>query len=146
MSYFNQTDQNIRDTFEGVYFSPVLNWSNQTDQNIRDAFEGVFFSPVLNWSMLALYTLGLVSCAFLGLISWFEQSGQAGPYRTVINQLVSKSLNQVNFPDDFPLVLFLLLRSFDCFRSFFAIWDLAFLVFVRFWALYQCQCAKLRHF
>lgn len=40
-------------------------------------------------TLASLYIIGLISCFGLLLISWFERSGQAGPFRSVINQLVS---------------------------------------------------------
>ena len=36
----------------------------------------------------------MLSCFGLCLVAWFERSGQAGPYRTLINQLVSHKLEQ----------------------------------------------------
>ena len=44
-------------------------------------FEYVYSNPFLNCSMVAVYLLGVVSCFGLRLVSWLEQSGQAGPWR-----------------------------------------------------------------
>lgn len=61
----------------------------------KDIFEGVFSLWYVNWSMVLLYILGLISCALLVIVSWFEKSGQAGPFRTLANQLVSCQLDHV---------------------------------------------------
>ena len=58
-------------------------------------FEYVYSNPFLNCSMVAVYLLGVVSCFGLRLVSWFEQSGQAGPHRTLVNRLMSLTLDQV---------------------------------------------------
>ena len=41
-----------------------------------------------------IYSLGLLACVGLGMMIWFERSGQAGPYRTLVNQLVSYRIEQ----------------------------------------------------
>lgn len=71
--------------------------SNETVlDNEQDAFQGVFSLWYVNWLMVLLYLLGLISCALLVIVSWFEKSGQAGPFRTLANQLVSFQLDQVS--------------------------------------------------
>ena len=59
-------------------------------------FEYVYSNPFLNCSTIAVYLLGVVSCFGLRLVSWFEQSGQAGPHRTLVNRLMSLTLDQVS--------------------------------------------------
>ena len=59
-------------------------------------FEYVYSYPFLNYSMVPLYLLGVASCFGLKLVSWFEQSGQAGPHRTLVNRLMSLTLDQVS--------------------------------------------------
>ena len=59
-------------------------------------FEYVYSNPFLNCSMVPLYLLGVASCFGLRLVSWFEQSGQAGPHRTLVNRLMSLTLDQVS--------------------------------------------------
>ena len=59
-------------------------------------FEYVYSNPFLNYSMVPLYVLGVVSCFGLKLVSWFEKSGQAGPHRTLVNRLMSLTLDQVS--------------------------------------------------
>ena len=61
----------------------------------KDFFEGIYDNPFLNWSMISIYIVGLVGIFGLALVVWFERSGQAGPYRTLINQLVSYNITQV---------------------------------------------------
>ena len=65
----------------------------------QDLFEEVFDDDLLNWFLVTLYILGLVSCIGLIMISWFEKSGQAGTYRSLVNQLVSMRLDQVHLSD-----------------------------------------------
>ena len=72
-------------------FSPHDNFTQS-----HDDFEGMFSIQTVNWSMVILYTIGLVPCAGLGLVCWFERTGQAGPYRTLVNQLVTGCLEQVS--------------------------------------------------
>ena len=60
-----------------------------------DFFENVYSDPILNGCMIAVYLFGCIGCAGLGLVIWFERSGSAGPYRTLVNQLVSYNLLQV---------------------------------------------------
>ena len=59
-------------------------------------FEYLYSNPFLNCSMVAFYLLGVASCFGLRLVSWFEQSGQAGPHRTLVNRLMSLTLDQVS--------------------------------------------------
>ena len=53
-----------------------------------DFFQEIYSNPIINLSMIGIYSVGLISCAGLRLVSWFERSGQAGPYRTLVNQLM----------------------------------------------------------
>lgn len=62
----------------------------------KDVFKEVFSNEFLNWSLFVLYLLGLISCGLLIIVSWFEKTGQAGPFRTLANQLVSHQLDQVS--------------------------------------------------
>ncbi len=61
---------------------------SESRQDPEDAFANVYSNTALNWMMAMIYILGLVSCAGLGYISWFERTGQAGPFRTLLNQLL----------------------------------------------------------
>lgn len=60
-----------------------------------EAIEKIYSYTLINSTFVVLYLLGIFSCFGLALVIWFEKSGQAGPYRTVINQLVSCRLEQV---------------------------------------------------
>ena len=60
----------------------------------KDPFGIVYQNQSINIFCAIMYILGLLSCVGLGLVIWFERSGQAGPYRTLINQLVSHKLEQ----------------------------------------------------
>ena len=84
-------------------------------------FEYVYSNPFLNCSMVAVYLLGVVSCFGLRLVSWFEQSGQAGPHRTLVNRLMSRTLDQVSsvmlffFKNRAIIVCLLFSKSLACF-------------------------------
>ena len=69
------------------------------DQNATtqtDFFENVYSDPMVNGCMIAVYIFGFLGCAGLILVLWFERSGLAGPYRSVVNQLVSQNIVQVH--------------------------------------------------
>ena len=67
-----------------------------TEEVSNDYFESVYSNTILNTSMILIYILGLISCVGLRLVSWFERSGQAGPYRTLVNRLMSITLDEVS--------------------------------------------------
>ena len=75
-----------------IWLIEIMNISHVKNE---DHFKGVYEMPILNWSMIGIYLLGLISCTGLRLVSWFERSGQAGPYRTLVNQLMSITLDKV---------------------------------------------------
>ena len=88
VSYHTNTFYLINASFKTLNFSE--------SEEIVDDFEKVFANQTLNYTMLGLYFLGYFGCAGLLFLSWFERSGQAGPYRTLANRLVSYTLDQVN--------------------------------------------------
>ena len=61
-----------------------------------DDFKHVFESIWIKISVSIFTILGCLSCTGLGSISWFERSGEAGPFRTLINQLVTLALDQIS--------------------------------------------------
>ena len=71
---------------------PVLDHHNGTQ---KDFFENVYSDPMVNGCMIAIYIFGFLGCAGLILVLWFERSGLAGPYRSLVNQLVSQNIIQV---------------------------------------------------
>ena len=46
--------------------------------------------------MVIMYIIGLVGVIGILFIIWIERSGQAGPYRTLVNQLVTHNYQAVN--------------------------------------------------
>ena len=60
-----------------------------------DFFRGIYENQIVSWSMRITYFLGLFGCIALRFVIWFERSGQAGQFRTLVNQLVSFNLEQV---------------------------------------------------
>ena len=65
------------------------------DQPFVDDFSGVYANEYLNWGMSALYLSGLTSCSVLVMASWYERSGQAGPFRTLLNRIATLNIEQV---------------------------------------------------
>ena len=62
----------------------------------ENAFPGLYESPLIRSAMFMTYMVTLLGLSGLGFILWFERSGQAGQYRTVINQLISFNIDQVS--------------------------------------------------
>ena len=70
---------------------------NFTVEDEVDFFEQVYSEQILKWLMISFYLLGLVAIVGLGIVTWFERSGEAGPYRTLINRLTSYNIEMVIF-------------------------------------------------
>lgn len=63
----------------------------------EDFFVGVYNDKVAVWSLVIVYIIGLVGMIGIVLIIWFERSGEAGPFRTLINQLVTHNYEAVSY-------------------------------------------------
>ena len=63
----------------------------------QDFFAGIYQRPYMRLSIILTYALAVLSMVGLGFVLWFERSGQAGHYRTLVNQLISFNLDQVPF-------------------------------------------------
>ena len=74
----------------------AVDYNLQMHQENLDDFRGIFAFKVFNWLMFAIYLLGYLCCFALALVIWFEYSGRAGPFRTLVNQLFSEILIQVS--------------------------------------------------
>ena len=61
----------------------------------QDFFHGVFESVNMKFLVLGTYSFGTLGILGLLLITHFERSGNAGQFRTLVNQLVSFNLDQV---------------------------------------------------
>ena len=61
----------------------------------QDFFHGVFESINMKFLVLGTYSFGTLGILGLILITHFERSGNAGQFRTLVNQLVSFNLDQV---------------------------------------------------
>ena len=68
------------------------------DDETQDFFDGIYQSPYIKLAMTLTYGVAVICMIGLGLVLWFERSGQAGQYRTLVNQLSSFNLDQVNMP------------------------------------------------
>lgn len=70
--------------------------SNQShSRSDQDYFEEAFSDPWVKLIYLICYPIGCIGSVGLGFVLWFEKSGQAGHYRTLINQLVSISIELI---------------------------------------------------
>lgn len=73
--------------------------TNTTIEQIEneDFFADVFSDERMVFSMVVIYFVGLVGVVGIVFIIWLERSGQAGPFRTLINQLVSFNYEAVSY-------------------------------------------------
>ena len=62
----------------------------------EDFFAGVYNDKVAVASMVIMYIIGLIGIVGILFIIWIERSGQAGPYLTLVNQLVTHNYQAVN--------------------------------------------------
>ena len=62
----------------------------------EDFFEGIFEDWTIKSLMIIFHLISLGSVGGLMLILWFERSGRAGQYRTLVNQLASFNIEQVS--------------------------------------------------
>ena len=69
--------------------------SRQLNITTDDFFAPVYDNNYINSFVLSYYTLGVINCILLAIVSSFERSGEAGPHRTLINRFVSYNLDQV---------------------------------------------------
>ena len=66
------------------------------DPQNQDFFANIYATPLAaKISIVMLNIMGFFGCIGLSFIVWFEISGEAGPFRTVINQLVSFNFIEV---------------------------------------------------
>ena len=63
--------------------------------NKKDAFAGVYTSSFFRLAFVISYGLATICVTPLVFVIWFERSGQAGPHRTLVNQLASFNIDQV---------------------------------------------------
>ena len=62
----------------------------------EDIFEGIYGNFYLKICAITLYLIGCFGGAALGLVVHFEFTGQAGNFRTLLNQLVTYALLTVS--------------------------------------------------
>ena len=68
----------------------------EVNKEIFDFFEDGFSSPWLKFSMVLAHLVNLLSNGGLCFVVWYEVTGRAGPYRTLVNKLVSFLIIQVS--------------------------------------------------
>ena len=67
----------------------------EVNKEIFDFFEDGFSSPWLKFSMVLAHLVNLLSNGGLCFVVWYEVTGRAGPFRTLVNKLVSFLIIQV---------------------------------------------------
>ena len=82
-------------------FKMNVSLTNITDslddiQPSTDFFKDVYEDPVIKWGIILTYLMCGIGIYGLLVVVWFERSGMAGNFRTLVNQLVSFNLEQVN--------------------------------------------------
>ena len=60
----------------------------------QDYFENIYPSVRLTWAII--YIFNAIFCLLLAKIASFERSGEAGQFRTLVNQLMSFNIDQVS--------------------------------------------------
>ena len=68
----------------------------EVNKDTSDFFEDGFSSPWLKLSMVLAHLVNLLSNGGLCFVVWYEVTGRAGPYRTLVNKLVSLMIIQVS--------------------------------------------------
>ena len=68
----------------------------EINKDTSDFFEDGFSSPWLKSSMVMVYLINCLSNGGLCFVVWFEVTGRAGPYRTLVNKLVTFMMIQVH--------------------------------------------------
>lgn len=94
---FPGLDPNSTDIFAlTLDFKTSSNFTIDDLKSDADSFAGVYSNSILNWSMVILYVLGFfINIPALGFVVVFEVTGEAGPYRTLINRLASHIISLV---------------------------------------------------
>ena len=77
-----------------------------TSEIEEDYFKDVYDNPWINRTIIGLYFGGFASILGLIFVVWFERSGQAGPYRTLINQLVIFNIESVRIFQKVAKIIF----------------------------------------
>ena len=77
-----------------------INWASSQENYFideKDAFAGVYENLYLKLAFVFSYILVVICGLLLGFVIWFERSGQAGHFRTMVNQLTTFMFDQVDF-------------------------------------------------
>lgn len=61
----------------------------------QDYFEETYEDPIIKLIWVLSFILALICGIALRILLWYESSGQAGQFRTMVNQLVSINLRLV---------------------------------------------------
>ena len=75
----------------------MMNISFKLETNFSDDyFADLYSDPKLQIAFFLNYWIGWIGVVGISFVTWFERSGQAGQFRTLVNQLVSLNLDQVS--------------------------------------------------
>ena len=75
-----------------------INWASSQENYFideKDAFAGVYENLNLKLAFAISYIVMIICGLLLGFVIWFERSGQAGHFRTMVNQLTTFMFDQV---------------------------------------------------
>ena len=61
----------------------------------EDFFAKTFEDSFINLVAASIYLLGCIGVCAMVFVIWYERSGRAGPYRTLVNQVVTFNLEQL---------------------------------------------------
>ena len=83
-------------TNQSQYFDVIVTLENKTFFKQEDFFAGIYEDWTIKTFVILFHIISLFSVGGLVLILWFERSGYAGHFRTLINQLSSFNIEQVS--------------------------------------------------
>ena len=75
-----------------------IDWASSQENYFmdeKDAFAAVYDNLYLKLSFVFSYILVIICGLLLVFVIWFERSGQAGHFRTMVNQLTTFMFDQV---------------------------------------------------
>ena len=63
---------------------------------LSDKYAAVYESQYVRFAFVITYIVSFLCVPLVAFVIWFERSGQAGSFRTMVNQLASFNLDQVH--------------------------------------------------
>ncbi len=91
----------------------------------EDFFAKTFEDPFINLVSACIYLLGCIGVSAMVFVIWYERTGRAGHYRTLVNQIVTFNLEQL-------IIYYIVATGFDLLRILIGPWPKWLCVFVTF--------------